>query len=57
MSNITNENIEKSIVNKIEEMESKDYEFPKRMQKNDYVIISVAILINFILLVVGYLTV
>lgn len=44
-----NEEIEK----RIDEMESKDYEFPKRFSKKDYMIVAILVIFCLIMIIWG----
>ncbi len=47
------EELEKAIVEKIEEMESPEYEFPERFSKNQYLIVLVSVIVSASILIAG----
>lgn len=53
MEHTYEERLEKAIEEKIQLMESKDYEFPKRFSLKDYVVVGVVALVCLGMLVIG----
>jgi len=45
--------LEEEILKRIEEMEQEDYEYPKRFNKRDYIIVGVVALVSLCIIILG----
>ncbi len=53
MKNDYQSEVDKEILNRIEEMESPDYEFPKRFSKGDYILVAAVAAICLFAVIAG----